>query len=272
MTPLVSIIVPCYNQAIYLSEALDSVLSQNYLNWECIIINDGSLDNTEEIANIYLNKDARFKYIYQNNSGLSAARNIGIRNSSGKYILPLDSDDIIGSEYVKMGVDILGNDDKVKIVYCQAKFFGDKTGYWNLPDFSIEEILVKNIIFCTALYRRTDYDKTKGYDEKMVYGLEDWDLWLSILEQGGTAYKIPRILFYYRQRSNSMSKKIDTQKRAYLKKQIYIKHLELYLDYLSDFMNKYQAIEQSKEYRLGEIILKPFRWLSRKFKKILLSL
>ena len=76
--PLVSIIVPCYNQAQYLPETLDSVLAQTYPYWECIIVNDGSPDNTEEIAKHYCEKDSRFKYVYKENGGLSSARNVSL--------------------------------------------------------------------------------------------------------------------------------------------------------------------------------------------------
>ena len=81
MNILVSIIVPCYNQAHFLDEALQSVLSQTYTNWECIIVNDGSPDNTENIAEKWLAVDSRFKYIKKDNGGLSSARNIGIKMS-----------------------------------------------------------------------------------------------------------------------------------------------------------------------------------------------
>ena len=81
MIYLVSIIIPCYNLSQYLPETLDSVLAQTYQSWECIIINDGSIDNTEKITKLYVDKDKRFKYIYQNNQGVSSARNNGIRNS-----------------------------------------------------------------------------------------------------------------------------------------------------------------------------------------------
>ncbi len=95
MEKLVSIVVPCYNQAHFLDETLQSVLDQSYSNWECIIVNDGSPDNTEDIAKQWCNKDYRFTYLYKENGGLCSARNAGISISKGEFILPLDSDDII---------------------------------------------------------------------------------------------------------------------------------------------------------------------------------
>ncbi|HEU4496898.1 MAG TPA: glycosyltransferase family 2 protein, partial [Flavobacterium sp.] len=96
-----SIIVPCFNQSQYLGEALQSVSEQTYTDWECIIVNDGSPDDTEEVSKEWCEKDARFKYLYKENGGLSSARNAGIAVAGGEYILPLDADDKIAPEYAE---------------------------------------------------------------------------------------------------------------------------------------------------------------------------
>ena len=101
-SPLVSIIIPCYNQAKFLQETLQSVNHQTYSNWECIIINDGSPDNTEEIALEWCYKDVRFKYFKKENGGLSSARNFGILHARGDLILPLDADDKISKNYLSI--------------------------------------------------------------------------------------------------------------------------------------------------------------------------
>ena len=83
----ISIIIPCYNQAHFLDQALQSVLNQTYLNWECLLINDGSTDETEIISNKWIKKDPRFKYFYKENGGLSSARNFGLDNAEGDCIV-----------------------------------------------------------------------------------------------------------------------------------------------------------------------------------------
>ena len=88
-TPAISVVVACYNHAVYLSEALNSIYIQSFNNWECLIVDDGSTDNTKEVAEKWLKIDNRFRYIYQNNKGVSSARNLGISKARGKYILPL---------------------------------------------------------------------------------------------------------------------------------------------------------------------------------------
>ena len=121
--PLVSVVVPCYMQAHFLDETLESVLNQTYSNWECIIVNDGSLDDTKEIAEKWLKTDTRFNYVYKENGGLSSARNLGIKKSNGNYILPLDSDDILHKDYLKTLLPILINNPELGIVSCYKNFF-----------------------------------------------------------------------------------------------------------------------------------------------------
>ena len=192
MNNLVSIIIPCYNQARYLPETLQSVLDQTYSNWECIIVNDGSSDQTEEIALEWVSKDNRFKYLKKVNGGLADARNFGIKASVGKYILPLDSDDRIAQTYIEDAANILDKYPEIGIVYCKATFFGNQTGTWDIPKYSLRRSLLFNTIFCSALFRKNDYNKTNGYNTNMIYGYEDWDFWLSLIERGTKVYKIPK--------------------------------------------------------------------------------
>lgn len=224
----VSIIVPCYNQGIYLSEALDSVLAQTYQNWECIIINDGSTDNTETIANEYCQTDTRFHYIYQENQQLYAARNNAIHNSTGEYILPLDADDKIAPSLLEKSVEIMESDSRISIVASDAEMFGDQHGIYDVPAYSIDRMLLDNCIQNTSMFRRSDYDKTKGYRQCMNEGIEDWDFWLSIIELGGTVYKIDEVLNYYRIKKVSLRTSIGS-KADYLKLRIIRNHSLLYL-------------------------------------------
>lgn len=231
---LVSIIVPCYNQAQYLSETLQSILDHTYSNWECIIVNDGSPDNTEEIALEWVRKDNRFKYISKENGGVSSARNDGIKQSSGKYILPLDADDLIEKTYLEKAVRILDDHADIGIVYCKASYFGDKSGNWKIPSHSLKQSLFFNTIFCTALFRRSDFDLTNGYNANMIHGYEDWDFWLYLLELGVRVSKIPENLFFYRIRANSRNSSIDWERLIILYNQIILNHNELYKKHFKD--------------------------------------
>jgi glycosyltransferase involved in cell wall biosynthesis len=246
MLNTVSIIVPCYNQAQYLPDALDSVLAQTFSDWECIIVNDGSPDNTEEVALNYAKTDPRFIYVKKDNGGLSSARNYGIAHSHGKYILPLDADDKIHPFYIRECVDLLDADENIKLVYALGELFGDETGLWILTDYTLEELARRSIVYCSAIYRRVDFDRTTGYSEDMIYGLEDWDFWVSILKNGGDVVRIPKIYFYYRAKRGSMARSLDPAKFDYLQRKVYEHHQEFYDTHFGNpiaLLNNIQTLE-----------------------------
>ncbi len=226
----VSIIVPCYNQVEYLKEAVESVLAQTYQNWECIIVNDGSKDSTERIGQELAGQDVRIIYLSKINGGLSDARNFGITNSSGEFILPLDCDDKIGSQYLELAVKKFDEDFNIQLIYCEAEFFDALNGKWKLPDYSYDLLLFQNMIFCSALYRRERYNKTEGYRNNMKFGSEDWDFWLSLLNVNDKVYKIPKTQFFYRQKTDSMLKdlKKNNQRMYLMQNQVYLNHKDIY--------------------------------------------
>lgn len=232
---LVSIIVPCYNQAQYLDEALQSVLDQSYTNWECIIINDGSPDDTKDIAEIWCRKDNRFKYFFQENSGLSSARNFGISKATGSLILPLDSDDKIGINYITSGVKAFEENPNLKVFYCKAEKFGDIIGEWKLPAFSLFNLSRKNLIFCCALFKKEDWKSVGGYDITMKYGWEDWDFWIAILKNGGKVKRMEEVNFYYRIKRISMLQSINRERETEILNYLSIKHADFFVKYYGSF-------------------------------------
>lgn len=266
---LVSIIVPCYNIAEFLEEALDSVIAQSYVNLECIVIDDGSTDNTSKIVAEYIGQDNRFKYIKQSNAGPAAARNTGVRNSCGKYILPLDGDDFINSSYIEKSVKILEDSPNAKIVYCLAEHFGILSGIWLSNEYSYLKLLLDNMIFCTCLYRRVDYNAIDGYDESLlVKPLEDWDFLIRLLRNGGHVVKIPEVLFFYRIRYGSLMNSQDSEReRQKAKKQIFKKNIDIYFEYFDDdpmlIYQQRHIILKSRRYKLGSIIVWPWYFFKR---------
>ena len=274
MAGKVSIIVPCYNQAEYLGETLNSVIEQSYPNWECIIVNDGSSDNSEQIALEYCKNDNRFKYHFQSNQGPSIARNNGIAQTSGEFILPLDGDDLIGKTYIEKCVNHFESHPQTKLVYCKAQLFGAEQGAWELPDYNYESFIWYNCIFCTAMFRRDDFYKTSGYNPNMRYGLEDWDLWLSLLHEHDIVYQIPEELFFYRKRYGSRDS-IAHEHLAEMQRQIVLNHPLIYnkhtqdliifkhnIKILSDERNiletEIRTVRSSTLYKLSKLLRKPF--------------
>ena len=258
--PLVSIIVPCFNQGKFVRETLVSVQRQTFPDFECIIVNDGSTDNSLEEINSFCKEDARFSFYDKVNEGVSVARNYGIAHSHGQYILPLDADDIIAPEYLQATVDFFKENPHVKLVYTDTCFFGKRKGRQNLPDYSFELLLCRNLINCTALYKKVDFDKTSGYNPNMSSGLEDWDFWLSFLTPNDIVRKIDKDLFFYR--IKGQSRNVDASyKILQLTKQLWRNHKDLYGDFFLDprQFEEYQMIVGSLEYKIGKTILKPFR-------------
>ena len=244
----VSVIVPCYNQAQFLDEALQSVLDQTYANWECIIINDGSPDNTEEVALKWCNKDERFNYFKKENGGLCSARNFGITYAKGEFILPLDADDKISKNYLEKAFQSFIEDASLKVVYCKAEKFGDEVGPWNLPKFSLFNLSRNNLIFCSAFFRKKDWELVGGYDTNMVHGWEDWEFWIAILKKGGNVKCLEEIGFYYRIKSNSMLRMINQDKEKSILNYLSIKHADFFVKYYGSFavMERKLVVERYK--------------------------
>lgn len=268
---LVSVIIPSYNCGKFLFEAYESVLKQTYRDIEIIIVDDNSTDpeSSEILTSIEKQGKARVFYLDKNH-GVAYVRNLAIKNSKGKYILPLDCDDKIHEQYLEKATSILEKNDEIKIVYPDVIIFGKYDDFWNLPDFDLKKLLIKNYIHNSSVFRKSDFDKTNGYDEELK-GLEDWDLWISILETTrGKAFHLPEKLFYYRIRENSRQQNLNRNPEdlEHIRKQIVYKHLKFYSEILGDprvlyienqkLKQKIARIENSFRYKLINAIFKPY--------------
>ncbi len=247
LIPLVSVIIPCYNQAQYLTEAVESVLWQSYLEWECIIIDDGSPDNTEEIALNLLRLDLRLQYYKKENGGISDARNFGIAKAKGKYILPLDADDKLENRYIELLIEEIERDEEVKVVYSDLEFIGERSGKWEFPQFSLPELARNNIIFCSALFRKSDWERVGGYDLNMRTGFEDWEFWINLLKSGGKVVKLPYIGFFYRIKNSSRNASIDGKNKFLLENYICKKHFDFIIQELGNPIYLSQELKRYKD-------------------------
>jgi glycosyltransferase involved in cell wall biosynthesis len=264
MSSKVSVIITCYNQGKYLNDTVKSVLQQTYKNIEIIIVNDGSTDpRTLKILSTisWINTNL----ITIENSGVSAARNLGIEKSTGDYILILDGDDLIESTYIEKSVIALDQDIETKVVCCRVKFIGKKRKELHLPEYSIERLLVQNTMIITSMFRKTDFLLTKGFNSNMKEGFEDWDFWISLLKDGGKVHKINELLFFYRIRFNSRTSFISSEIQDKLRRQLYDNHKDIYSKtYLNPLWTvEYQGLKNSMEYRIGSFLLSPIRSLYR---------
>ena len=248
----VSVIIPCYNQAQFAEEAILSALHQTYPNIEIVCINDGSTDNSAEVIQKLAQKYKQIVFFDEKeNRGVIASRNIAINAAAGEYILPLDADDTIEPEYIEEAVKVLDNNPDIGIVYSKARLFGIKNKEWKLPDYSKSHILYSNCIFVSALFRKKDFIALGGYKEYMKDGYEDWDLWLSFVENGFNVHRINKILFNYRKyKGANRSAQINKPKMINIYKNILKNHIKLYMEDESFAANVFLATEKKlKKYK-----------------------
>lgn len=212
MTPRVSIIIPCFNKAPYIGEAIGSALAQSHPNIEVIVVDDGSTDNSLAVINTYTAQG--IKLIQQKNQGVCIARNNAIGQSTGEYIVPLDADDILSPNYVQRCVAQFEAKPETKLVYTQCEYLGNRKGSVAIPAYRWELLLWYSIIPATSMYRRADYDITGGYNPNMNLALEDWDFYLSLLGPTDIVHLIEEPLFYYRITNTARNNNINSNKEA----------------------------------------------------------
>lgn len=220
----VSIIIPCYNHGKFLPETIDSLKSIDSQKVEIIIVNDGSTD-IETIKVLDELQSKGYSIINKKNEGLGAARNTGIKESKGKYILPLDSDNKIELEYITSALNIFNSDSNVDVVYSDKFLFGIIQKEDKLPDFNLQKMMLENYIDACAFFKKELWIKLQGYDEKMPYmGYEDWDYWLRASFAGAKFYHIPKCLFHYRVEHSSMLKSMAGVKKKAVRDYLFNKH------------------------------------------------
>lgn len=270
-SPLISIIIASYNASKYLDECLQSVLEQTYINWEAIIVNDGSTDNTKQVVKKWIKQDSRFKYYEKPNTGLAQTRIFGIKNSSGKYILPLDADDYLDINFLAKTSKVIEENKDIEIVYSDVKLFGEKNKLFVLPKYSFNSLLLKNCIISTSLFRRESYNNVGGYCSELT-SLEDWDLWISILKNGGKTYKINEVLFYYRtHNSGSLTNKLFKNPAKYIEYHniIFKRHSDVFIKHVGNPILIKRELDRLKEEKDKPIKLKLISFLKKIYAKIL---
>lgn len=267
MKPLVSVIVPLYNMEQFVVETLESIIKTTYPNYEIIVMNDGSTDHSRQVAEMFAaaHTDINIKIYNQQNQGASVARNNAINISTGKYILPVDADDLVDSRYIPLAVEILEQQSEVLVVGCEIEMFGLQSKKIHYPPFSLELLARKNMIAAPSMFRRSDWERAGGYCPQ-IKGREDWDFWLSVFANGGQFLRLPITGIYYRVHNNS--KRLKTQKYKHqLIDQLNLRHsayMERYLGgplhyhrSLSKLLNCFRSVRQIGDFNHwidGEVI------------------
>lgn len=224
--PRVTVVIPCYKQAQYLPEAVESVVAQRYTDWELHIVNDDSPDNTIEVATqlIEAHPHHAIRLISQPNGGCGAACNAGIAAGSGEYILRLDADDVLWPLMLAHTVPVLDTHPDVGFVYSHTEVFGDQTALWYVPPFSALTILEYNTIPTCAVIRRSTWAQNGGYGPHLY---EDWDFWVGCIEHGWSGHLVREVLWRYRKHGYSMINDANA-KHDELMARLVLRHRSLY--------------------------------------------
>lgn len=225
--PRVGVVIPCYNHARVLACALASVLGQTYTDWEAVVVDDGSTDDTRAVAAQFV--DPRIHYVYQANRGLSGARNTGIRSTNGEFLAFLDADDEWDPLFMETCVGVLAKWPDVDGVVTLARFIDEigrvlpQIGGEVVPPNRFRHRLLKGGFFPphAVLLRAAAVDKIGTFDESLT-SLEDWDFWLRLTAADGVLLSVPQTLARYRVSVESMSTnaaRMHTNRMAVLTKQ-----------------------------------------------------
>jgi glycosyltransferase involved in cell wall biosynthesis len=224
----ISVIIPCYNSALYLPEAVESVLNQTLKEIEIIIINDGSFDNTKEVAETLIEENINYNIslINQNDSGLASARNHGIAKAQGQYILLLDADDLIAPTMLEECSQVLDNYPHISLVYTDREDFGEIEKIWQAGKFDLSHVKYFNQIYYCSLFRKQIWEGIGGYRTN-VSGFDDWDFWIAAAARGYQGYHIAQPFLKYRRRQNSyMTEVLKSYEKYYAK--IILNNREVY--------------------------------------------
>jgi glycosyltransferase involved in cell wall biosynthesis len=228
--PLVSVIIPCYNQSHFLLEAVTSVINQTYKNWEIIIVNDGSLDTTSTVAKnlIVANSQYQIRLVEQTNQGLSSARNAGIAAANGEYIMPLDADDILTENALTDLLEICLKSNVPCVAFGSYQMFGTENRI--VPSYELyspENIKQSNMIHPSSLYHKSILDLVSGYKVGMKEGYEDWEFWVNCHKHNIPFLGTREVVVNYRRSQGSMLAKAQ-QYHQKLVAQIVCYNRELY--------------------------------------------
>lgn len=228
--PIVSVIIPCYNMGEFISEAIASVQAQTFTGYEIIVVDDGSDEAGTVTLLDELAASGGITLLRTVNRGVAAARNSAIRAARGRYILPLDADDLIAPDFLEKAISLLESLSESGIVCCDAQLLGDASGVLSLPEFSVRRLLSENLLFATSLFCKSDWQAVGGYCEAMRYGWEDWEFWIAMTSrQKVSVHTIPEPLFSYRIRKRSRDRSMTSMHKVAMLLFIMARHWRCYL-------------------------------------------
>ena len=257
--PLVSVIIPTYNDAHYLKDSIASITNQTFTDWEIIIVNDGTTnsDCLQILANI---NNPKITVLHKQNGHLAAARNFGIASAKGSIIVTLDADDKFEKTFLQKGVTILNKNKHIGVVTCYLKSFGNRNFKWQPLGGSIQNFLYRLECTASAMYRKQCWVGAGGYDEQMKLGYEDWEYWIRVTACGWEVAVIPQYLLLYRTTANQMSVTQSEPNREKIINYIMTKHKDLYYTQLKASIVAKKILDLTHKKTAKKQLLKNMYW------------
>jgi len=205
----VSVVIPCYNSAALLPDTVQSVVAQTLRDKEIVLVDDGSMDDTGRLIEelIAAHPSCRMTLVSQANAGVGAARNRGIAAARGRYILPLDADDLIAPAMLAACAALLDDQPETALVFTDRQDFGDLTGAWEAGRFEVNRLKYFNQLSYCTMFRRTMWEEIGGYRVN-VSGFADWDFWLAAAARGFRGHHLRAPLLHHRRHAHSHLRQI----------------------------------------------------------------
>lgn len=231
----VSILMPVYNTAPYLGEAMDSILSQTFTDFELIVLDDCSPDNAEEILDTY--SDSRIiRYKGKKNVGLSNVLNVGLEMAKGKYVARMDSDDLSLPERLQVQVDYLEMHPEIDLVSVGMQLFGAKEEVWvrerDPEKVKITAMFYSPVLHASSMWRKDSFEKHDLRFSQEMVPAEDYDLWTRALVKGLRLVNLPQVLYQYRIHPTQAT--MHTDKTSVKSREVQLKYLKSTLPSMSE--------------------------------------
>jgi len=279
----VSVIITCYNQAHCITNTLESVVAQTYTNWECIIVDDGSEDDSAEVIKEFIKDDTRFTYLFQDNQGVARARNKGFALATGCFISFMDGDDTFLPDKLKEQIQVFKDNPEIAVCICDHQFYLEKEGVYKYYEFEkltikpLEQILYKwhnGLAFPphAVLYKRELWTLNEfPFPEDYNHRCEDWVFNVLVALKDENYYMLDKVLCNYHVGAANFTNNTKSLTTAAIKAALYLKS-KLPKQYQEDFIDttidnslnmyleseKINILQESANWRIANAISKPF--------------
>jgi glycosyltransferase involved in cell wall biosynthesis len=234
-SPLISVVIPCYNDGRYLPETIQRLKQQTFTDYEIIICNDGSTDELTLKVLDDLSKTG-ITVLHKANGRMSSARNHGVKHATGKYIAALDADDYFHPSFFQKAVDIMEANQNTATVTSYIQLFGEFSAVAKPRAGTPYNHMFKSEIPAVAMVRKSCFEEVGGYDESMGNGYEDWEFYIRIAQKGWNIHVIPEKLLFYRQTKKSTLQNFTHTNKKAIVDYIVDKHKDWYVERLKELI------------------------------------